>query len=195
MIYTLPKTIELDGTEVPIMWDYRPVLDIMCALTDPELEESDRIFTAMYIFYPTFEEIRPECMQQAAERMAWFINGGTNDTDKKKLPKMVDWEQDFPLIIAPVNRVIGYDVREPKPLHWWTFLSSYMEIGDCTFAQVVRIRDLKSRGKKMDKLDREWYNRNRDLVDFKRKYTNEENDFLRHWGGTSNQKINENEKS
>jgi len=51
----------------------------------------------------------------------------------KRKAKLADWEQDFPLIVNPVNRVLGYEVRDCEYCHWWTFLSAYYEIGDCLF--------------------------------------------------------------
>lgn len=183
MIYELPETVEIGGKEYPIMWDYRPILDIMCALSDPELNEQDRIYVALYIFYPTLEEIPHNRIQEAVEQCFWFVNGGADDNSGKKQPKLMDWDQDFNLIASPVNRVLGKEIRSKEKLHWFSFLSAYSEIGDCTFAQAVRIRDMKLRGKKMDKQDREWYNRNRELVDFKRKYTESDNDLFKEWGG------------
>ena len=67
-------------------------------------------------------------------------------------------------------------------MHWWSFLSAYNEIGDCTFAQIVRVRDHLARGKKLDKQDRERYMKNRDLVDFKNKYTDAEQEVFKAWG-------------
>ena len=101
-----------------------------------------------------------------------------------KTPRLVDWEQDYGLMIAPINRVIGREIRAVEYMHWWTFLAAYQEIGDCTFAQVVRIRDYLSRGKKLDKADQEWYRKNRHLVDFKRKYTSADDALMKEWGGT-----------
>ena len=95
----------------------------------------------------------------------------------------MDWEQDYSLIIAPINRVIGGEVRSVEYMHWYTFLAAYQEIGDCTFAQVVRIRDHLARGKSLDKSDREWYRKNRHLVDFKRKYTSADDALMKEWGG------------
>lgn len=186
MNHTLPETIEVGGVELPIMWDYRPILDVLTALDDPELSDQDKVFCALYIFYPGFENIRPEDIKEAAEKMFWFINGGENDTGKRG-PKLMDWEQDFRYIVAPINRVYGSDIRkgttESNPIHWWSILSAYYEIGDCTFAQIVRIRDLKARGKLKEKSDREWYNRNRDLVDFKNKYTQKDKEALKEFLG------------
>lgn len=97
------------------------------------------------------------------------------------MPKLVDWEQDFTYIVAPINRVTGQEVRAVEYMHWWTFLLAYYEIGDCTFAQIVRIRDLRARGKPLDKTDQDWYNRNRRLVDFKRKYTEQDEEKFSKW--------------
>lgn len=96
---------------------------------------------------------------------------------KKKSPKLVDWEQDYPLILPPINRIFGRDIRgipydaetNTGGVHWWTFLGAYNNLGDCTFAQVVRIRDKKARGKTLEKDEREWYRRNSDLVNIKNK--------------------------
>lgn len=184
MNYELPESIKVGGVDHPIMWDYRPILDVLTVLEDKELTERDRVLTALYIFYPNMENIPSENMEEAAQKCFWFINGG-NDEQAKKAPKLMDWEQDFPYIVAPINRVLGEDIRkgntETNPVHWWTVLSAYYEIGDCTLAQIVRIRDLKSRNKKMDKADREWYANHRELVDFKRKYTDKEQELLENW--------------
>lgn len=186
MNYELPESVKVGGVNHQIMWDYRPILDVLTVLEDKELTERDRVLTALYIFYPRMEDIPMEDMEEATQKFFWFINGG-NEEIAKKSPKLMDWEQDFIYIVAPINRVLGEDIRkgnaETNPVHWWTVLSAYYEIGDCTFAQIVRIRDIKARGKKMDKQDREWYNKNRELVEFKRKYTDTEKDLMSVWGG------------
>ena len=170
MICTLPETVELGGAEYPVRWDYRPILDICAALQDPELDNQERAIAALTIFYPDFERIPAECAQEAVDNLFWFINCGEEDRPRYS-PKLVDWEQDFRLIAAPVSRVLGRSVRSREPLHWWDFMDAYMEVGECTFSQVVRIRDLRERGKKLDKQDQEWYRRNRHLVDFKKKHS------------------------
>lgn len=178
----LPESVEVCGAEYAIRSDYRAVLDICAALSDPELDGRDRSEALLTIFYPDFPDMPPEHYEEAIKRCLWFINGGT-DTQPGKSPRLVDWEQDFPYIVAPINRVTGQEIRAADYMHWWTFLAAYQEIGDCTFAQIVRTRDRIARGQKMDKQDREWYRRNRHLVDFKRKYTDADNEFFEKWGG------------
>lgn len=177
----LPISLEVCGTEYEIRSDFRVALDICSAMSDPELSDEEKALVSVDILYPAFESMPPEYYQEALGKCCWFINGG-EDGQKKKGPTLVSWEQDFSLIVAPVNRILGKEVRALEYLHWWTFLSAYYELGDCTFAQIVRIRDLRARGKPLDKSDREWYRRNQHLVDFKVKYTEAEQDILKQWG-------------
>ena len=93
----------------------------------------------------------------------------------------MDWEQDYQLIIAPVNRILGYEARGKDHLHWWTFLAAYREIGDCTFARIVGIRDKRRRGKKLDKMDAEFYRENREMIELKQKTTAAEEALFNEW--------------
>ena len=178
----LPTSLEIGGAEYEIRSDYRATLDILAALSDPELGEEDKALAALIILYPGFEDMPPEHYQEAVEKCYWFIDGGSTETVDRKHPRLVDWEQDFQYIVAPINRVTGREIRTVEYMHWWTFLAAYYEIGDCTFAQIVRIRNLKAKGKKLDKQDQEWYRQNRHLVDFKTVYTAVEQNTMKQWG-------------
>ena len=183
MIYDLPKSLTVCGREYAVRSDFREVLDIIGILNDEELDNRERAFVTLLFFYPDFKEMPPEHYQEAIERCYWFINGGKDEKPGEKAPRLLDWEQDFPFIISPVNRVLGHESRVDEYLHWWTFLSAYMEIGECTFAQIVHIRDARCRGKPLDASDKEWYRRNRDIVDLKTRYTGAEEDLFKKWGG------------
>lgn len=182
MMYELPKSLNICGVEYEIRSDYRAVLDICTALSDNDLNDQEKAFVCLDILYPSFEEIPPEHYEEALKKCFWFINCGTEDEPTRKAPKLVDWEQDFQYIVAPVNRVLGKEIRAERYIHWWTFISAYYEIGDCTFAQIVRIRDKKARGKKLDKAEQEWYKNNRKLVDLKQTYSESEKAILKEWG-------------
>lgn len=187
MGYGLPKSIEIEGKSFEIRYDFRVILEIFEALNDPELDGRDRALSVLQMFYvdwenlPDFEKAIDECFK--------FINGGASESGSKKAPKLVSWQQDFPYIAAPVNRVMGCEVRgieydietNTGGLHWWTFLAAYYEIGDCFFAQIVRIRDKKAKGQKLDKADREFYRKNQSIIDIKTQYSQEEDDLVRMW--------------
>lgn len=183
MIFDLPTSVTVCGTDYQIRSDYRAVLDICIALSDPDLSDQEKAIVMLDVFYPAFSEMPQEHFEEAVKKCVWFIDCGEDDVTKQSGAKLVDWEQDFKYIVAPINRVIGAEIRSMEYLHWWTFISAYYEIGDCTFAQIVHIRDMLSRGKPLDKTDREWYEKNRHLVDLKTTYTEAENDLLKLWGG------------
>lgn len=183
MRFDLPTELIVDDTTYAIRSDYRAILDICIALTDPALTEQERLLVALDIFYPDFDDMPLEHYRDAMAQCFWFINGGETETQQQRAPRLVDWEQDFRYLVAPVNRVLGTEIRALDELHWWTFLSAYYEIGDCTFAQIVRIRDRLARGKPLEKADRDWYRNNRALVDFKTSYTEAEKEILKKWGG------------
>lgn len=182
MNWTLPDSVTVAGTVYSIRTDYRCILEILSDLANPEVDGQERALIVLIGLYPDFEAMPPEHYEGAVREGMRFINCNTEDTPHK-VPRLVDWEQDYSLIIAPINRVLGQEIRALEYMHWYTFLAAYSEIGDCTFAQVVRIRDQKARGKTLDKQDREWYRRNWHLVDFKNKYTDADKELLKELSG------------
>lgn len=184
MKFSLPKTVNIDGKEHAIRYDFRVILEIICMIEDEELDGADKTEALISIFYLD----PPENERAAVDACFDFID--ISCRPKKKSPRLTDWEQDFEYIVAPVNRVLGYDCRsveyDPETntggLHWWTFMAAYMEIGgDCLYSQIVSIRDKQARKKKLEKYEREWLRRNGDLVRLKPRYTAEEEDLLREW--------------
>lgn len=189
MGYGLPKSVNIGEEEFSIRYDYRVILDIFEAMNDPDLNDEDRAIAVLQIFYPDFDCLTD--YDTAIKECIKFINGGQEEPGGKKSPDLVSWEQDFPYIVAPVNRVLGKEIRDIEydqeanagGLHWWTFLSAYYEIGDCLFAQIVRIREKKAKGKKLDKSEQEFYRKNRDLIDIKTHYSEAEDDLVKMWTG------------
>ena len=106
-----------------------------------------------------------------------FINNGVDDDRTTKNVKMVDFEQDYRIMIPAINRVAGKEIRESENIHWWTFLGWFMEIGECTYSTVLNIRKKKSEGKKLEKWEQEFYNKNKRMVDIRPKLTDEEKEI------------------
>lgn len=181
MMYELPTSVTVEGQDYAIRSDFRAILDICCALNDVQLSDSEKSYLILFIFYPDFESIPQAHYQQAVERCFWFIDGG-NDKTNDKSAKLMDWQQDFRYIISPVNRVLGCEIRSKEYIHWWTFLSAYFEIGDCLFAQIVNIRAKKQKGQALDKSEREFYRKNRAMIDLKTPQTETETGLLAQWG-------------
>lgn len=184
--YELPKAVEIGGVEYDIRSDWRVAIDIIEVMSDTEISDEERATVALSVFYPDFEAMPIEHFQDAIYFLYWFIGGGgegdEGDTPKKKQTKLMDWCQDLPILISPINRVLGFEVRAVEYLHWWTFLAAYYEIGgDCLFAQVIGIRKKRSQGKKLDKQDMAFYQENRNIIDLKKKLTTAEEDIFSKW--------------
>ena len=182
MIYELPKSLDVCGVEYEIRSDFRAVLDVCTALSDIDLTDAEKALVCLDIIYTGFADMPTDYYQEALKQAFWFINCGSEDDNTRKAPKLMDWEQDFQYIVAPINRVVGSEIRSLDYLHWWTFISAYYEIGDCTFAQIVRIRDKKAKGKKLDKEEQAWYKANRKMVDFKHSFSESEKAFFKELG-------------
>ena len=182
MIYDLPKSLLVGQVEYEIRSDYRAVLDICIALSDIDLTDEEKAYVCLEIFYLDFEHMPQEHYREALEKCFWFINCGEEEQANNKNHKLMDWKQDFKYIVAPINRVLSTEVRAIEYLHWWSFISAYYEIGDCVFAQIVRIRDKKLKGKKLDKEEQAWYRQNRHLVDIRQTFSESEKEIMKSWG-------------
>lgn len=192
MDYSLPKSVEINGIEYAIRYDFRCILDICAMLEDPNIETRDKALIAGIIFYPDFDAIPAKDMKEAIEKCYWFIDFG-GEAPRKKGPRLVSWGKDVKYIIAPVNRVLGQEIREipygkennTGGLHWWTFLSAFWEIGDCTWAQVVNIRNKTAKGKKLEKYEREWARENAELIQLPNLESKSDKDFFAMVSGVS----------
>lgn len=179
-MWSLPISVEIDGTEHNIRnkCDYRVVLDVISALNDEELDMQYRIECALFIFYEDFTGLKN--VQTAIVEMMKIINLGEEiKGEEQHKPQLMDWQHDFTNLAPPISRVLGYSVRDAENYtHWYDFIGAYMEIGECTFSNIVSIREKRLKGKKLEKWEQEFYKENRKLVDLPRKLTSEEEEFL-----------------
>ena len=188
MMWSLPISVKIDGKEYAIRnkCDYRVVLDVISALNDEELEMEYRVECALFQFYgndelDTVEKVLTSLndIQIAIVEMMKIINLGKEETEEENKPKIMDWEHDFQQLAPPISRVLGYSVRDEKNYtHWYDFIGAYMEIGECTFSNIISIRSKKQKGKKLETWEQEFYRENKKLVDLPRKLTDEEQEWL-----------------
>ncbi len=179
MIWDLPIDVEIKGKRCPIRnkCDYRVVLDVICALNDNDLTYEEKVKCALFIFYEDVSQI--DDFETAIKEMFRIINNGEEDTAPDNKPQLMDWEHDFKQIAPPISRVLGYDVRTPnKYTHWYSFLGGYMEIGECTFATIVSIRNKRAKNKKLEKWEVDFLREHRKMIDLPQKITAEEWDLL-----------------
>ncbi len=180
MTYGLPTSLNIGGSEYAIRTDYRVILELIEVLNDPDFSDTDKAQATIETIIEDWESVTDYA--EALKQCFWFIDMG--QANGKKTARLVDWQKDFPYIIAPVNRVLGFESRAVEYLHWWTFMGAYMEIGgECAFAQIVNIRAKLSKGKKLEKYEREWLRQNREIINLPQKYTAEDEEILKKWTG------------
>lgn len=175
MLGELPKKLNINGKEWTIRSDFRVVLNIFQAMNDVELDEAEKVTVMLDCLYTDFSKMESDDYEEAMKQSVWFINGGKYEDNKRPEKKILDWEQDEQIIFSAVNKVANCELRSKKYVHWWTFLGYFSEIGgEGLFATVINIRNKKNQGKKLEKYEQEFYKKNKTLIDFKEKYTEEE---------------------
>jgi len=139
----------------------------MQILERPDLLHHEQLQIIAGILYE--DEIEDQCWYEAVDKAMWFLDGGDVQDQKSQsggVVRLYSWEQDARYIIAAVDRVLGRSCRSVEYLHWWDFLSAFMEIGDCTFSTLVHQRRLKKKHKQ-SREDKEWWAENREIAELK----------------------------
>lgn len=172
----LPTSIDVAGQKFDLNTDYRAAIRANIVLSDSTMPDRRRAYSALYILIPGADGIEYGMLNEAYGKLMQYLHGGAEPpTGGKRGPKLVDWEQDFDLIISAMNKMLQRDIREDDHMHWWTFMSYYKELDEKSmFSQVVQIRRKLAAKQKLEKWERKFYDANRNVVDFKNKYTEEE---------------------
>lgn len=165
--FDLPTTLEVDGEEKAIYCDFRDVLVIMDAYMQPDLSPQEKAYILLNnLFVDDFRTFRD--VEGAVKVAGWFLDGGKEYSQPAaEGQKLLDWSQDFPLIIAAVNKTAGREVREAPFLHWWTFLGFFAERGECQLSTIMGIREKMAKGESLDKWERQVLRENQDLIQIK----------------------------
>ena len=177
-MFDLPTSVTVSGCEYPIRTDFRVILEIFVMLDDPDLTDADKTAALLRMFYVN----RPPDAEEAILAFTDFVDPRHGSQGKKPPGRLIDWSQDFDLMVAPINHILGFECRAVDYLHWRTFLAAYLEIPpESVFARVLRIREKLRTGKKLEKYEKPWYRRNMDLVVVRARYSVEAEKLLSEW--------------
>lgn len=173
--WELPESLTVAGREYEIRTDFRDVLRILTALSDPDMEEQEKIYVCLFILFWDFEELPPDGYEEAFQAAIRFIDCGRNwEESPQKSPRVMDWEQDGSLLFPAINKVAGREVRTVDYMHWWTFMGCYMEISDGVFSTILSLRQKRAKGKKLEKWEQEFWQQNKDICVLKKRLSQEE---------------------
>lgn len=178
--WDLPTSLTVGGRAYQINADYRDVLEVIAYLQDEDALTGR--YVALSLFYEDFNAMPRGDYPQAMEELSRFIDLGEDPEEGPPPPKTIDWEQDRTIIVSEINRVAGLEVRSLPFLHWWTFMGYFGAIGEGQLSTLVALREKLRKGKKLEKWEQDYYRQNRGRVDFKRKYTADEEQTLNAWG-------------
>jgi len=186
-MYEIPISIQLGEQSYAIRdkGDYRMVLDCFKALNDDELSTQEKIYSSLIIFYDDMEDISDltvfEDINEAIKEMYKFFNcGGEIIEQVRKMPKLIDWEQDEQLICSAINKVAGQEIRSIPYVHWWTFMGWYLAIGESPLSHIVGIRNKLATNQKLEKYEKKFQQENPQYftMNFMREEDKEYEDFL-----------------
>jgi hypothetical protein len=143
LIDALPHSVEIGGREYPIHADFKTCLRVILACEDGELTSHEKQIVLLANLYPTL----PPDAQAAIERANWLLNGGEEGGTGTSGPRVFSFAKDAKFIFAAFRSTHNIDLTAAD-LHWWQFLSLFMDLGSkTTFCQLVNLRKRVKTGK------------------------------------------------
>ena len=95
--WTLPTQAALGGGAYAIRTDYRDILELLRWLggqADPALDQAERWYVAMGLFYPEFDAMAQDVWPEATRFLAEFLAAGRRE-ETRPGPALMDWQLDF----------------------------------------------------------------------------------------------------
>lgn len=158
-----PKSVEIDGAEYSINWDFRTSMLYELLIQDDEVPDGRKIEEALKLYYPRI----PQNRKAAVERIIWFYRCGKTDkpgiiqrtaeeTDERQKP-VYSFEYDADYIYGAFMGQYGIDLSTAENLHWWKFRALFKSLDDsCEIVKIIGYRGIKISGK-MSKEQRAFY--------------------------------------
>ena len=179
-MYELPTSITIEDRQYQITnnGDYRVILDCFSALSDNELSEDERVLASLLIFYNEFTDLEDisqdkELVKNLITEMYSFFNCGEENVGASTGKQLINWDGDSNIITAAINNVAHTEIRSLPYLHWWTFMGYYMSVGESVLSTVVGIRNKLTKGKELEKWEREFKRDNPQYFNWRKKSNDE----------------------
>jgi hypothetical protein len=145
----LPRAIRIGEKVYPVNSDFRDCLRIILAFEDNDLtwvEKQIVMLTNLYAELPDEEHI-----EEALLKGVKFLNGGEDDTgeqEKGSNLRLYSFSKDARYIFAAFQQTHGIDLQNTEYLHWWQFMTLFMDLGSETmFCNLIGLRKRVKTGK------------------------------------------------
>lgn len=149
---------------MPISWDFRTGILFEEALQDQQLDDLQKLQTALRLFYPGIV-FSPDVVEEAVAQLIWFYRCGDDqtspagdDTGSGDAEPPFSYEYDADFIYSAFLQAYGLDLARTS-LHWWQFRALFRSLpGDTKLVEIIGYRTMKLPAK-MDKEKRQHYER------------------------------------
>ncbi len=168
----LSTKIRVKNNVYDINYDYRTIINILLAFEDAELTKDEQMYIMLKNLYK--QDIPENDIEEALKKGIKFIDGGVVEENKANEKRIYSFKKDGNYIFSGINQTHHIDLTEKTNLHWWVFLSLFMDMSaDCTFGELIYYRKRKNENK-LTKEEKEQYKKIKKLVDL----NNEENESI-----------------
>lgn len=143
----LPEAIRVNGKIYEINSNFRDCLLIILAYEDSDLtgfEKQQVLLSNLYKEMPT------ENIEKAIEKGVKFLNGGEENSEGSMTSnlRLFSFAKDAKFIFSAFQQTHGIDLQNTQYLHWWQFLTLFMDLGSETmFCNLVGLRKRVKTGK------------------------------------------------
>lgn len=137
----LPEAIRINDRVYEINSDFRDCLRIILAYEDSDLTGFEKqlvLLGNLYKEMPAEEDIK-----EAAEKGVKFLNGGEEEGAGSMTSelRLFSFAKDARFIFSAFQQTHGIDLQHTQYLHWWQFLTLFMDLGSETmFCNLVGLR-------------------------------------------------------
>lgn len=195
MIGLLPESLTVDRVDYLIRSDYRNVLQLFEVFNDSGLSRDEKWIVAIYLLFEDFscaDDVFDAIengfnVEEAAKQIICFVLMGKETKDNKKELPTYNWNHDEQMIFSAVNKVYRGEVREVDYMHWWSFLGYFNEIDEGMFSFIVGIRNKLNNHKKLEKHEKEFLMKNKELVKLEPPKTKEEQEQEKEYNALLNE--------
>lgn len=168
----LPTKIKVKEHIYDINYDYRTIIRVLLALEDQDLTKEEKMLIMVKNIYK--EDIKDEDFEEACLKAIKFIDCGKEYQEKKEKPRIYSFKKDANYIFTGINATHHTDVEENPNLHWWKFMSFFMDMSpECFFGELVYYRTRKMEGK-LTKEEKKQYEKIKDLVELEKVHVQSE---------------------
>lgn len=179
LIDKLPTKIKVGDEIIDINADFRNCLKIILAYEDEDLTIQEKHLIMIQRLY----KIVPKDIETAILQGIKFLNCGEtfqNTTDKQRIYSFC---KDAKYIYPAVSQASEVDLETIDFFHWWKFFYYFLDISnDCTFSNIVSLRQKKNKRKLTDE-ERKIYMESIEILDLNFEKPKEESAFMKAFNG------------